>query len=57
MLGGENEMLMRGVWRGERDVDEGCLEGRCEKDRLRLNKCIVFLFNGDQILSSPDERH
>jgi hypothetical protein len=27
-----------------------------EKDRLPLNKCIVFLFNGDQILSSPDER-
>jgi hypothetical protein len=21
-----------------------------------MNKCIVFLFNGDQILSSPDER-
>jgi hypothetical protein len=28
-----------------------------EKDRLPLNKCIVFLFNGDQILSSPGERH
>jgi hypothetical protein len=28
-----------------------------EKDRLPLNKCIVFLFNGDQILSSPDERN
>ena len=27
-----------------------------QKDRLPLNKCIVFLFNGDQILSSPDER-
>ena len=25
-------------------------------DMLPLNKRIVFLFNGDQILSSPDER-